>query len=535
MRKIPPFLRDELKNYFHKGNILGPTAMDDVKNIDVRKEIFEYHSRIYEKGIGDPSLIIGRRGSGKTAYLQFLEDSNRYGLIVRLKKDDAMSEIIQQMESANIGASYVEQIARLWLGLLYIAVIAEMNKAFPNIIAGDEDLVKIRTELGLNDTDSPISLIHKILKRAAQRSQEGWWANVVNLLESLLSIKQASIEFLEEKISKICKCHKLKILISIDSLEEYDITDYKKDSALKGFLKAVGHFNNVRNGIRIRCCLPSETYAHLLNISSNPDKDFPSSMTLHWRAKELLSLLAHRIAIHMELYGDGPDADIKTALAIDRTHPAGVNEFLDLALGTVLINENGNTEKPIFFLLRHTQMIPRHLVMLLNDIMRDTDHHFHRKYFDVPDSIIKNIVASRSNEISNGIINAYRYVYPNSEKTLKTAVAHLPSVFSESDMDKVFSRRLKSIENGSQRNSSDILEMLIRTGCVGRVLDSDERYVRGLFEYNARVPPFSEQDKFCVHPMFKCSQALMGLQGNHSIIAIHPVGAHPDDDYHGMN
>jgi len=532
MDEINRILAEKLKNYFHKGNNLGPTLMDEVTDADVRRAIFEYHSRVYERGAGDPSLIIGRRGAGKTAYLQYLEDSGKYNVVVRLKKDEAMSEIIREIGLASKDVAHVEQVSKLWIGLLYISVLAQINRNHKHLIENDADLLRLRTELGLNESDSPINQIRSVLARAAARQNEGLIANIINLLDSIFAAKKAPVEFLEEKIHGICKANKLKILISIDSLEEYDFSQHKRDLAIKGFLKAVGTANNVRNGLRVRCCIPSETYVHLLEISANPDKDFPSSMTLHWRANELMSLVSHRMWIHMSLYGDAEPNRVRRALAANIKSEQGVREFLCSAICAEVKNENGWLEPPLFFLLRHTQMLPRQALMLMDEAMLLLSQSTGRKYFDFSERILRTSIINRAKEMRSGIVNAFRYVHGDIEDLVSTATSYLPVIFKESDMDKVHGQRLRKLSSGANRASSEVLDILIRIGCVGRVLETTDRYVRGVFEYNARVPPRSTSDQYCVHPLFKCEQNFFAVDSERTLPVVHPIGTDPNDNEH---
>ena len=66
--------------------------------------------------------------------------------------------------------------------------------------------------------------------------------------------------------------------------------------AISGFLKSLASFRVPGSPIDVRCCIPSEIYYSLFEISTNPNKDFANSQILHWSSMELLELAAVRFA-----------------------------------------------------------------------------------------------------------------------------------------------------------------------------------------------------------------------------------------------
>src|SRR5215510_518040 len=107
----------------------------------------------------------------------------------------------------------------------------------------------------------------------------------------------------------------------------------------------------------------------LAKVSSNPVKDFHSTVIAHWSARELITLVGTRLAIYchlhkpdllerLELPDDGPG---------DLSYPEG-RRLVDTVLPDEVVNAFGGREDSVGFLLRHTQLLPPHLIALMNQV-----------------------------------------------------------------------------------------------------------------------------------------------------------------------
>jgi hypothetical protein len=72
--------------------------------------------------------------------------------------------------------------------------------------------------------------------------------------------------------------------------------------------------------------------------------------------------------------------------------------------------------------------------------------------------------------------------------------------------------------------------MLVEMGCIGRVIDVQGKYVRGLFEYT--MPDtlrLGDDDTLCIHPMFYSSARMLG-DARRTKYSVYPYGADPEDE-----
>src|SRR5688572_28210648 len=106
---------DLLKPYITKDQPFGPidSIKIDCTDIEVLSLLFEKQSRVYKSFRGRPSIIMGRRGSGKTSYLRsvYFEDQyHYYAEIMTANVLEHISRIVQDMSKDNV---FTETISML--------------------------------------------------------------------------------------------------------------------------------------------------------------------------------------------------------------------------------------------------------------------------------------------------------------------------------------------------------------------------------------------------------------------------------------
>ena len=151
--------------------------------------------------------------------------------------------------------------------------------------------------------------------------------------------------------------------------------------------------------------------------------------------------------------------------------------------------------------MRHTQLLPRHFIYLLNEVisrsLKETG-----KAFSIESKHIRAGVFEAEERIYEQVIEGYTTPAKDPRKASDAVLKELNSAFTWSDFDKVASKVTKQgIPGASDR--SELMSMLTEIGAVGRVVGESEIYREGVFEY--MVPHkliFSERDIFCVHPVF---------------------------------
>jgi hypothetical protein len=289
-------------------------------------------------------------------------------------------------------------------------------------------------------------------------------------------------------------------VILMDSLDDFHLDIETVEYALKGLLKYVGSMNKPRDVVDIRFCLPTELYRKIVEISSNQNKDFKRALRLEWAASELVLIGAQRLMYFLALYY--PDF-VKGMSPLEEISHAEVLELFHVVLPEKITNRVGFQENTIPYILRHTQLLPRHFLMLLNSIFKGTGVTQSLKPFPISEEKIIRGIRQVEERIVSEIFGAFKMIHPYAEETCKRCLPELEHEFSLGDLHRVFTRHGKAVFGSD--NFFDFQRMLLEIGAMGRV-DRDkvtDMYITGEFEYVVdHALTISQEDKLCIHPLF---------------------------------
>jgi hypothetical protein len=316
-----------------------------------------------------------------------------------------------------------------------------------------------------------------------------------------------------------------KFVILMDSLDDFQLDFSSVYYSLQGLLKFVGSMNKPRDVVDIRFCLPSELYPRVIEISSNPNKDFRRSLKLQWTASELILIGAQRLRLYLELYY--PEY-LKRLLPLDTTVRSDALKLFQAVLPKSIRNQSGYQEETISYILRHTQLLPRHFLMLLNSIFKSTGGTQSLNPFPISESRIISGVRQVEERIINEIFVAFKSIHPTAGMTCKRSLPELNHKFSVGELHKVFTRHGKAVFGGD--NLFEFQRMLLEIGALGKVKPgkATDVYIQGSFEYtiNHQIS-ISHDDELCLHPLFS------GIFGeDNSERPVYPYGSDlSDEDY----
>ncbi|HEU4744119.1 MAG TPA: hypothetical protein VFS61_02740, partial [Anaerolineales bacterium] len=322
------------------------------------------------------------------------------------------------------------------------------------------------------------------------------------------------------------KSSKKSFVILMDSLDDFRLDIDSVSRSLQGLLKFVGSMNKPRDVVDVRFCLPSELFHRIIKISSNPNKDFRRALKLQWTATELILIGAQRLMYYLFLYY--PEF-LKDIPPLDLTKRSDALRLFSSVLPDKIINQAGYQEETMSYILRHTQLLPRHFLMLLNSIFKGLNAQLGSHPFPVPEEKIINGIRRVEEFIVSEIFVAFRLTYPTAQITCKRCLPELGHKFSVGELHQVFTRHGKAVFSGD--GMFEFQRMLIEIGAVGRVIRGKETdlYIKGNFEYTvAHELTISHNDQLCIHPLFS------GIfsNGNRKDRPVYPYGsALEDEDY----
>jgi len=513
-----------MQPYITRDEPFGPIDSTDIdaKDVDALQKLFEQHNRIYKNLHHRPSIIMGRKGSGKTSYLRTVFFDGKYDYYTEIRTAHVLAHISKVIQGMTREAVFPETLAELWENILWVCVLSEIYQS--KLLPQDKvDQVGAYLEkVGVWDAGNVGDVLWKLAGMFDQVMTEHPKDGVTEILRRF---DRAMFEHTTSVVVNGLKAADKKFVILMDSLDDFQLDIESVSNSLKGLLKFVGAMNKPRDVVDIRFCLPTELYRRIIKISSNPNKDFRRSLKLQWTASELILIGAQRLKIYLDLYY--PEY-LKSLLPLEPGVRADALRLFHAVLPKTVTNHAGFQEETIAYILRHTQLLPRHFLILLNSILKSNDDSRGLNPFPVSEMRILNGIRQVEERIVTEIFVAFKLIHPTAEEVCKRCLPELGHKFSVGELHRVYTRRGKAVFNGE--NLFEFQRMLLEIGALGRVKPGKgtDIYIQGNFEYTVEHEiAVSHDDELCIHPLFS------GIFGNDQHDRpVYPYGSDLDgEDY----
>lgn len=490
-----------LRRYFTVDAPLGPLNAGIVlpEHAQIVELLTERKLVNIHRFVDRPSIVVGRRGSGKTSYLKKLGLETSSALYIELRTEKTFNLITGAINDIILEAITVEAVANVWDGILWNCLFWLMNRAGrPRIgrVKIHEHLVR----LGLSDCKSIESLM-TVLSALMQKIAKETSGFALDRISDVL--RGVNYESMKGSVSADLERGGETALIVIDSLDEYPVPVMRFKKALAGLLKCAGEFNAVVRNFEVRLCLPSELYWEFRErVSTNPQKDFSNQLIVRWQVGELLIAVCRRMMIYLYLWHSRAFEIVKNNRLETRRD---VDQFFDDLFPKHVKNLHGRYELTSQYMLRHTQLLPRQLLLSLSEILRlngvDDGFIVGKDSFIREDSIRMGIRDSEDS-IVDEIFSAFRDRYGELPKdACMTIIPSLPRIFTNDQFERAVDNFCK--EHGKKLPIAKVRRMLLEIGALGKIDQPDSMYVRGKFEYTmtSRLT-VGPEEKLCVHPLF---------------------------------
>jgi len=485
-----------LSDYFSHDEPFGPIDAEEIENPKALAILFEHHNKIYAALRQRPSIVVGRKGSGKTSYLNSVYFDETYKYKIELDTSEALTSVINAVSQLTKGPVFSKTVAKIWENILitglFSEIRSELNKNYKSKKLINDYLAKI----GIRDAgtfDDVLWKITDIISEKSSKSIHGLAAEILRALDNVTFIKTKKILFDELKENKV------KAVILLDSLDDFQLHLSDVARAIQGLLKFIGSSNKPSVPLDIRFCLPAELYHLFVNLSSNPNKDFKRRLLLHWVASELVMVAAHRMTLYGEIYEDYVPQNVVRASLNNKDD---AQTILHSILPDKVTCKLDVDENPLAYILRHTQLLPRHLLIILNSICdKNKKYQENSESLKIDEVAIRKGIREVEGTIVQEIFIAFDSQYPNARKVCEACIPELHHKFSLGDLQIVFRTHGKKAMGTD--DFDDFKSMLIEIGAIGRVMDDSGRYIQAEFEYT--VPNklvTSTDDLLCFHPLF---------------------------------
>jgi hypothetical protein len=526
-----------------------PDAAQFTGSIDLLRLLYDPTNRIHRhaESSGAP-YVIGRKGAGKTAFVT-APRLHHDVIAVDLPTADIYQGVFAVVTSLMRRELqlYPEHTARLWRHLAWSAVLAAIARGPQQRRAAFRRVRDFAQSLG-SGTAPPIdagAAVSQYLRRLRTLigaiDQPGSVGELLNSVEcnglTMAEAIQAGTEVLAATPERY--------VVIVDSLERYSgelpTTEYQQVERIsfEGLFRFIGGDGTLpTRAFDIRFAFPAEMWQVLAKVSSNPVKDFHSTVIAHWSSRELITLVGTRLAIYCHLHHPG----LLELLDLPDDRPghlgyADSRRLIDAVLPAEVINAFGGREDSVAYLLRHTQLLPRHLIAILNQVF-EAHTVDPRAPFPVSGMAVIEGVRRGQTAIVGDIIAAYIRVHPHAGVCCERILPNVGLVVDESELHRLYNRQ--GVRKASGLEYQEMRRLLIEIGCLGRVveIDSTARYVVGEFEYTRPGSMHvAESEPLCVHPLFgevyscrhsSSRRSQLSAQERRAVRPVYPVGSDPE-------
>lgn len=505
---------ETLKAYVNFEQPFGPENAKLVKDDFSRYVLFNEDNIFSREYRRNPRVIIGRRGSGKTTITSNTKFIDEHSYIINVHPEEALSTIQSIVfPGEECKAQYVESISKAWKLFFNTLLMVEVCKSKPK-----KELLGIRKYLAQTEIpmDSTLVGVMGALRKKSENLGSGVTSFVISAFLEAMNDGDGGYASAKVELDHFLAKSNENSIIIIDSIEDYHLNDQEKRDVMGGLLKCVGEFGDDRRSIRL--CLPAESYFEVRRCSKNPLKDFSRNLLLQWLPSEIFGVIAWRYQLFNRIY----DKDRFDELRSHRLDRAGSLAIIHKLLPEKLTNGIGIEEPVITYLMRHTQLLPRQVVLILNTIFSKVEEGQSSLPAVSGNEIVAAITGVEST-LCEEVFTAYEHKFPMGYDAAKHCLPELHRTFSDGDLHRVFNRHGRAVfeRSGLATEYSEFKTMLVEMGVVGRVRNHTEIYAEAEFEY--AVPgrlALSVDDELCLHPIF--SGEFSSSKNNNNGLLVYP-------------
>lgn len=499
-------LRNTMRRPF--GYKIFPFGRNDAeKELKALFDVFfdiEYADNAFDNNV---TLLVGRRGAGKTALAMYLKKGNdiEFDVVIDIDKHKGLASVLREISEATKEEKSVsaDEVAEFWESALWIKIMQRLleDPVFKQYNGAENVRAKLH-EIGVTDETRIFTAIRTLLSNPAEvvrTKGEILGLGVLQLSRVLGSemfkeAKKEVMKFLDEGHH---------ILVVIDTMEEYRVRVPDVDRALVGLLQTTTSFAGdlPHPNFQMKCFLPAEIYPYVTTSGVlNIRKVAESPIFLTWKPKELLLMLSRRLARWVEdniprykgHFNDIDWADYDQVLERVWHH----------CFPRTITNRMKKQEETFPYIARHTQMHPGQIIWLCNCIVQRS---YERGLFpmEIAGSDVVEGIRETEDDIANEILGSYMNVYPQVDKIM-LAFRQEPNVFPASRLQEIAEKSGRYwVDSVLRFDINTFVRMALEVGFIGLRQKETDIYHVAEFEYHRKEQINLPPDAVCViHPMF---------------------------------
>ncbi|MEL6412018.1 MAG: hypothetical protein AAFQ38_16640 [Pseudomonadota bacterium] len=403
---------------------------------------------------------------------------------------------------------FIEKASNIWRTVIWNTVIVNVHVQRPELLdaldRNDKKFIESYLAALTQNTDATSkSKLSTHVAEAAESLSRGRFGIGAVLARFALD-SEVELEPAKAIIESCLSQSGVNASVFIDTMEFYDVLESEAAlQSLQGLLNCCTRLHHESDYLECRLFFPDELTEFAKSKSKSVAKDFRDIQHLSWSASELVCLAGLRLRDNIPAtFPKGWDT-----VSLRLSDPKPAQELITKLIPSKITNSQGVTFETVEYILRHTQLTPRQVIMMLNWIFEDR--------FRISGTVLEPFETRMSEsellirvhecaqEIYSDILATYGEIYPDIELLLSSLLPELGREFQNADLLEackkceiaetfgVIPERLKKI-------LSDI-------GVVGIVTEKndDVNTVVGRFSYRSwQRLVLSASHTFCVHPIF---------------------------------
>ncbi|MDX1995945.1 MAG: hypothetical protein SF029_26420 [bacterium] len=248
---------------------------------------------------GEKFIILGNRGSGKTAIIRMIEEYEKQQghVVINVSPDDYSYELFSQNMLAQDKGSWVKQsaYAAAWRYVLFILAMKELNSTSksPVKLGSANKIYSYLRDNHKMDNLNPIGMLISYLKRLENLKVGSFEVNTkVKELDKLYKLEE--IQELIEPLKEVGS--KRPIIVLIDELDRGWDSSEDAQAFVAGLFEASLRINlQMRGAMRVILSLRRELYDSIPSIYSDSQKYTDVIEIIEWDEQSLLQLISLRI------------------------------------------------------------------------------------------------------------------------------------------------------------------------------------------------------------------------------------------------
>lgn len=539
-----------LKNFFSHQHPLGEvTALerDEEQSHLVFSSYFDSENQPIQDLQREPSMIAGRKGSGKTdsllSYRYASKASDRYAPVVYFEASHAaklISTVINQLSDVvydNYPPPTVEAISDFWDSLFWITILEGIAQGSAERNSDEYSLIsQFISSLFEDDTEHQTpyhTILSAIVKLRIGYNRSDYSMAGIDFFSAQDKIGFAGLTISDAVTAaySYLKRTRNKAIVLFDSIEALDLDESHNKLVVAGLLKTVGSFQSSGPYAQFRCCVPAESYFKLIEMSSNVLKDFRNIHILHWHSSELLRICAKRYAEYLRLFApEAVDEYVKPFNGFFKR--SDVLKFWNKILPPRIPNtRKGSYEKTLPYIIRHTQLLPRHFLLIFNGFLSSA---IQRTDSADPTLIsvdeITSAVRETESRMVDQILDSYSAIWPDANEAMREVLPNLgTNIIRYSEFHTIYNRSATRHVHRNIDDFGDFLRMLSELGAVGRLTELTDEYAVAIFEYaEPHRMILTPADTLCIHPIFtERYRVIVPEDVPQSYSPVYPLGTDP--------